>query len=336
MFPWFGTLGKRKEYVAKMAEIEWTTFQQARNQIVLRVKQQWYRMKELHHHIMVFGRHLELSNKLEQQVRSQYESGRVSQVELLRIQIEQERLETRIKNAEGELGVMKTRFNALLNRNPGAEVRFPGNMTAFNLEHEDADLRRSIILNNPELTNAEIEEDAAKVAAEQARLERLPSFGLGLMVMNRNFMYMSLMEDDQAAWSGSLTIRVPLNRSKYRSQQEEAHLLVRAAQEKQQAVYNRLMVDVAEALQQYREARREVKLYEERLIPKILQALDIALDEYSAGRSDFEQVIQLQQQLLDYEMQLQTAYANQNIATAEVEYLSGKHNVGPEEIDTKY
>jgi outer membrane protein TolC len=333
MFPWFGTLGKREEQVEKMAEVEWTAFEEARNEIVQNVKERWYRMHELHHHLIIFEKNMELLGQLERQVQRRYESGNVSQVDLLRIQIEQDDLETRIANTEEKLEAMKVRFNSLLNRPAEAEVEIPTVMYSSQLDRSEERIRQIIYDRNPELRGRELEEEAANVAEEEARLEGRPSFGLGMMVMNRNYMYMPLMSGDQAALTGSLTIRVPLSRSKYRAQRQEAQIEARIAREEQQEVTNRLTAEVESLLQQYRDAERRIALHEERLIPKTRQAFEVAQADYSSGRSDFEQLIQLQQQLLNYEMTLNTAYVEQNIATAEIEALSGEYNTSLEEME---
>lgn len=332
-FPWFGTLNKREKRVEKVAEVEWTAFEEARNEIVQRVKRRWYRMHELHHHLMIFDQNMDLLGQLERQVQRRYESGDVSQVDLLRIEIEQDNLETRIVNTEEELEAMKVQFNSLLNRPAETKVRVPDVMYSSQLARSEEHLRQVIYDRNPELRGRELQEEAALVAEEQARMEGRPSFGLGLMVMNKNFMYMPLMSGERAALTGSLTIRLPLSRSKYRAQRQEAHIEARIAREEQQEVTNRLSAEVESLLQQHRDADRRIALHEERLIPKTRQALRIALSEYAGGRGDFEQIIQLQQQLLEYEMMLNTAYVEQNITIAEVEALAGEYNATPEEMN---
>lgn len=333
MFPWFGTLGKRKERVEKLARVEWTAFEEARNELAMETREQWYLMHELNHHLMIYRRNLELLQRLERQVRSQYESGKVSQVDLLRLQIEQEKIRTQIENSEEELDAMKIRFNALIDREPKAEVKLPEVMFSRKLAMSEENIRKTIYDRNPRLRGSEYEEQAALAAEEQARLESYPSSGLGVMVMNRNYMYMPLMAGNGAALTGSLTIRLPLYRSKYRAQQKEAQIRARVARQERRDIANRLNAEVESLLQQYRDADRRIILYEERLIPKTRQALEVALSDYSSGRTDFEQIIQLQQQLLDYEMKLNAAYVGQNIATAEIENLSGEYNVNPEEIE---
>lgn len=332
-FPWFGTLNKREEQVKKVADMEWTAFEEARNEIVQRVKKRWYRIHELHHHLMIFHQNMDLLGQLRRQVQRRYENGDVSQVDLLRIQIEQDNLETRIVNTEEELETMKVQFNSLLNRPAEAEVQVPDVMYSSQLTRKEERLRQVIYDRNPELHGKKLQEEAALVAEEQARLEGRPSFGIGLMVMNKNYMYMPLMSGERAGLTGSLTIRLPLSRSKYRAQRKEARIEARVAREEQQEVTNRLAAEVESQLQQYRDANRRIALHEERLIPKTRQALEIALSEYAGGRGNFEQIIQLQQQLLEYEMMLNTAYVEQNIATAEIEAMAGKYNAQPEEIE---
>lgn len=335
MFPWFGTLGKRKKQVEKLSRVQWTDFEEARNKLVLEVREQWYRMHEMQHHLMIFRRNLELLERLEQQVISRYESGHVSQVDLLRLQIEQEELKTQIESSEEKLSSMKVHFNALLDREPESDLKIPAVMFSKNLQMNESNIREIVSNRNPRLRGRDYEEQAALAAEEQARLEGRPSFGLGVMIMNKNYMYMPLMAGDGPALTGSLSISLPLYRSKYRGQQTEARLQARAAREQQREIVNQLTAEVESLLQQYHDARRRIALHEERLISRTRQALEIAMTDYSSGRADFEQIIQLQQQLLDYEMKLNTGYVDQNIAVAKIESLSGEYNVQPGAIEDR-
>lgn len=332
-FPWFGTLETAENRVQNLAKAQLDEVINTRNRLFRDIKEVWFRMYEINHHIQIFRENLELLNMLESAATIQYETGEASQVDLIRFQIEIERIKTRIEQMEDELEPYQARFNALLNRAPEKKISLPMPMEQKTLSVAPAKILQEIQDRNARLFKLEHQEEAAEYALELARLDGLPSFGAGVEAMLPNFMYMPLMAGDRTALVAKLSIKVPLYRNRYNAQRREAKMDIRSIEAQQIDVRNELRSDAEKQLQQYRDAQHRIILYEEKLMPRARQALDIAIDAYSTEVGNFEELIQLQEQILDYEMGLNTAYVERNIAIAELEYLYGKYNVNPEEIE---
>src|SRR5699024_9434868 len=96
---------------------------------------------------------------------------------------------------------------------------------------------------------------------------------------------------------------------------------------------NQLTTKAEKQLQEYRDAQYRINLYNDKLIPKTNRALEIAIESYSTGSGNFEELMRLQQQLLTYEMKLNTAYVERNIAVAGIEYLYARYNIELSEIN---
>ena len=148
-----------------------------------------------------------------------------------------------------------------------------------------------------------------------------------------NYMDMPSMPGERTALIAKLSIRVPLYRSRYKAQRQEARLTIRSIEEQKNQAENSLIAEARKRLQEYRDAQYRITLYEENLVPKTEQALKISIESYSTEAANFEELIDLQRQLLEHEMGLNTAYVEQNIAIAGIEYLYGKYNVELSEIN---
>lgn len=57
------------------------------------------------------------------------------------------------------------------------------------------------------------------------------------------------------------------------------------------------------------------------------------LQSYATDNSDFEEILRLQRKLFEYELQRVKAKTDQKTASAFLNYLSGTHNITPQEIN---
>ncbi len=332
-FPWFGTLNTAEKRVQNLARAQLQEVINTRNRLFRDIKEVWFRMYQITHHIGVFRENLELLNMLESTAEIMYETGKASQVDIIRLQIEKEKMLSRIERMEDKLGPQQIEFNTLLNREPGAEIDMPAPMESHTLELSQDEILAAIQSQNPHLSGLDYNRKAAEFAREGARISGLPSFGVGVEAMLPNFMYMAMMPGDRTALTAKLSLKVPLYRNRYQAQQREAQMTVRSTETRIAEAENRLYSEAEKHLQQYRDARYRIDLYEDRLIPKTRQALDIAIEAYSTELGNFEELIKLQAQILDYEMDLNTALVERNIAVANLEYLYGKYNAAPHGIE---
>ncbi|MEX1121887.1 MAG: TolC family protein [Balneolales bacterium] len=332
-FPWFGSLGTAENRVQNLAKARADNLINARNELFKDVKEVWFKMHEVRHHIRIFQENLELLNMLESTALTMYETGRSSQVEVIRLQIEINKIESRFDQMEAKLEPLQINFNALLNRNPNEEISIPMPMERHLLTIEPDEILQRIRTQSPRLSQLDHQRQAAKHALDEAHLDGLPSFGIGVEVMAPDYMYMSMMPGDRVGVVGRISVKVPLYRKKYNAQKREARLNIRSIEEQKTGLTNSLLADAEKQLQEYRDAGYRITLYENNLIPKINRALDISIEAYSTEAGSFEELIQLQQQNLDYEMLLNTAYVERNIAIAELEYLYGMYNISSDDIE---
>ena len=333
MFPWFGSLGTAEKRVRDMAKARLTTFTNARNALFRDIKEVWFRMYETRHHLMIFRENLELLQTLESRALTLYETGKIGQVDVIRLQMEMDKVNTRIRRMEEKMEPLYIEFNTLLNRAPQAEVVLPMPMEHHTLMLSPDQLLQKVKARSPKLTELDYREQAARHSLEEARLDGLPSFGIGVEAMFPNYMDMPSMPGERTALIAKLSIRVPLYRSRYKAQRQEARLTIRSIEEQKNQAENSLIAEARKRLQEYRDAQHRITLYEENLVPKTEQALKISIESYSTEAANFEELIDLQRQLLEYEMGLNTAYVERNIAVAGIEYLYGKYNVELSEIN---
>jgi outer membrane protein TolC len=244
-------------------------------------------------------------------------------VDVLRAQMEIKEMESRIATLHDSRRPLVTRFNRLLNRSAGENVLLADTLTIQALPMERLAMLDSVMHNNPMVRMYDSEMLAYEAQKEMARREGYPMIGAGF-----NYMIFSPRTgNDQMAMGGQnmlmpmVSVTIPINRKRYGAMGKEAELLREAAQYEQTGVRNLLSVQWDEAIRDLDNAERRIRLYREQetLAGQTLRLITTA---YSAEGAGFEEVLRVQQQLIDYRLNLIQAVVDQNKTIARIEMLA--------------
>jgi outer membrane protein, heavy metal efflux system len=102
MFPWFGSLEARRELQRSAADVRQSQISVRQLEILRDVKITWLEIAEVREQIRITEQTVELVTDLEKLVEVRYETGRAGQADILRIQMEEQRLRNRIANLEDQ------------------------------------------------------------------------------------------------------------------------------------------------------------------------------------------------------------------------------------------
>jgi outer membrane protein TolC len=245
-------------------------------------------------------------------------------IDVLRVQIEMNELQNNLERLEDSKTFLMARFNQLLNRPAHEPVVLTVSITAAQLPVSLTDIPDSIKKNNPILLMLEQEEAAFMTKRKMKQRMGLPMIGLGLQ-----YDIFRSRDDGESMASGRstpmpmVTITLPIWRNKYNASVREADFLRQSVAAQKQDAGNQLMVSYEDALKDYRDAERRVKLYQTQQV-LANQALNILIAQYTVGESRFEEGLRMQQQLLDYRLKYLDALIDGNIAVAMMERLMGR------------
>ena len=336
MFPWFGTLSAKGDVAAEQAKSQFEVFEEARNRLFFQVKQQWYKLYFLYHSISILEENIEILQTFENLSLQRYETAQVSQVDVLRVQIEKEDLQVQLELLKDQLITSEVMFNEFLNRDKNLSVKIADTLAISPIPIDEAALSQRILSRNPRLSQLDYQAVSAQRSIDAAKKSGMPQFGLGfdyIFTGERTDLNPPGNGDD--AFVVKLGVKIPLWRSKYKAQEKQAKLNYRSIQDRQLAVENSLTTDLEKALRDLRDAERRDKLYKDIQIRRTRQAIDILLEEYTSSSTAFEELLRLQQKLLRFQLAQKQAVVDQNIAVAYLQYLSGTDNTTPEQMNVK-
>lgn len=247
-----------------------------------------------------------------------------SMIDVLRVQMEINELQNSLALLEDSKMPLIAQFNRLLNRNKHELVILSDSITAAQMPIPVNEIPENIKDNNPMLKMLEEEEAAFIARGKMNRKMGLPMIGLGLQYdVFQPRAHNESMMNGKDMWMPMATVTIPLWRKKYTASVRESDYMRMAVVEQKQEVSNQLMVSYEEALKDFRDADRRVKLYREQT-SLANQALNILIAQYTTEGSNFEEVLRMQQQLLDYRLKYLDALIDGNIAVAMMEQLMGR------------
>jgi outer membrane protein TolC len=247
--------------------------------------------------------------------------------DVLRVQLEMAEIENNIESILSEIAAEKARFNALLNRPANREVTLPDSIVKVPFLFDEGVSISEIENHNPMLGMLEEEAQAYLAKEEMGKKMSYPMLGLGLQ-------YMLIGESaatpaDQGmnnSMSGMdmvmpmVSITLPIYRNKYKAQQRESRFLWQSAREKYHNTLNMLQSDLFKLKHQLDDAERKIALYrkQEQLART---TYNLVVQEFVSAKSDLTNVIQVQRQLLDYQLRKAEAIAEYNTRVASIRKL---------------
>lgn len=286
------------------------------------VESAWSELAFAQQALVITDRNVALLRQLAATAEALYRVGTGLQQDVLRAQVEltallQERLRREEAIARAEANLV-----ALLDLPP--ETRLP-RTTPLQLDSEEpvlADLLSTLEGKSARFQAAIAKVEEARLRIRVAELEGLPDVDLGIGYRVRKDVVGDPVDGDDFLSAG-LTIRLPVDRSKWRARVAERRALLRSAEaelrEIRAALFSRARTAHAEVVR----AGSEEALLATGLVPQARQSLDASRSAYEVGRIEFLSLLDSQVRLLNAELRLARARADKRIAFAALETAFG-------------
>ena len=327
LFPAFGKLGLRDKRAVAEAEAAMRTFETERLTLFDRVVKAFYEYHYLFRATKVADEDFQLLADIERVVTTRYKTGLAPFADLIKVQVEKDRVANELATLRDARGSKSAMLAALLNLPARAALPWPKVAPAGRALIDQAVLDGMLADLNPELKAADSMIDAAVYREKLAYRSFLPDFMLGASWMVMPGMDGKGDESDVGIMAG---ISVPVWWGKYRAEIREAGAMRRAGVNNRDDRHNMLKAELSMAIFKFRDAERRTALFTTSLIPKAAQALGVAKQEFSAGKTDFMTLIDAQRTLLEFKLMSERSAADREIALGEIGRCIGKYDVGVE------
>ncbi|MEL6558709.1 MAG: TolC family protein [Bacteroidota bacterium] len=320
MFPWFGTLKKKKTVSALLAESKFQEFLQAKHSLIAEIKKGYYQIYETRSQLTLLQDELQIFDVYKSLVTTSFSAGNGTLTDIIQIDLQREEIKISISVLEDQLSLQTTQFSLLIEEEKGEIVPVELTIPAIDPVFLDIDS----VENNPYLKAIDQQMLAMKEKQQLTVLNSYPKIGLGL-----DYTMIGEGPDPNVSNSGRnalmpmVTMSLPIFRSKYKSAITEINLKTDELALKKQAYANSLMADYSGMKFEMEKARKRSQLFEEQ-INRISEVIELLYTAYSNSGKDFDEVLKAKQQQLRYRMEKVTIIKQYFTAQAAVELITAK------------
>jgi outer membrane protein TolC len=322
MFPWFGTLKIAGNIQALEAEAKYQEFLDAKNELYMQVKSAWYPIYEVNQKIHLQKKNAEILASYKQLVTTDFKNNKNSMVDVIRVEIMIENTDTEIELLQNLLQPLVVHFNKLLHRADSIVVQVEQDL---DLIHVPLSYRKdSLLVNHPLLQSLDLKIQSAKKVESLSKKRGLPKFGIGLdyaFIEERT--EMEVTDNGRNVLMPMISMSIPIYRGKYKSAIKEAQYKQSAIANYKANTENNLVSKYEMEFYELDKARQLIDLHKTQ-ISKTKQAISLLETAYSNSGKNFEEILRMQQELLNYQIATASATKSFYIALAKLDYLTSK------------
>lgn len=319
MLPWFGSITARQSYVSSLADAKFEDIAIAKRKLIASVSQGYYTLFTIQEKQEILKKNIALLKTYEIMALTSVETGKATAVDVLKLQIRQNDLEQLVEVLKRQFLSEQTKVNTLLNRKKDVKIEALDSLVMPNSLHavdtDDLSL-------HPEL----LKYDKLYKSVEQSELlnqkEQQPLIGFGLdyvAVSERPNMNFSDNGKDIVMPMVSLTI--PIFNKKYASKTKQNQLKQEELLFDKQARQNKLSSMLDTAINERIAAKISFDTHVKNL-QKADNAEQILLKSYESGTIIFNDVLDIQELQLKFQMKQVEAVKRFYMQSTIINYLS--------------
>lgn len=318
MLPWFGTITARENYASSMADAEYVEIVIAKRKLALSISQVYYRLYEIRAQQRVLDENIQLLKTYEKLALTSVEVGKASAVDVLRLQIRQNELQQQKEVLDEAYLGEQTAFNKLLNRDGTTKVNI---LEDLPLPDEDIVYTGNAITLNPELLKYDKLYESVTQSELLNKAEQNPMIGFGLdYVPVSERPVLNFSDNGKDIFMPMVSVSIPIFNKKYDSKSKQNELRQLEITSQKDNRMNVLESAFAKAISQRNQARIKYNTQEKNL-KQANDAEEILIKNYETGTIDFNDVLDIQELQLKFQINQIGAIKTYYLQSAVVNYL---------------
>ncbi len=326
--PFFGKLRLKGEVAKNEARVYGERHRTLQRVIVAKAKSAFYELYWVHKSISINEENRELLQRFVKIAEVKYSTGRATQQDVLKAQVELSKIVNELINLEQFKEAAIARINTLLNRHPDAPLGAPEEVDITELTVSLEELYGKAKEISPDLSLMKYRIERNKAAYKLAKKQYYPDITFGLNYTFINDLPSDVMSspshEGRDSYTGTFSINVPIfQKRKYDAGVREANARLKSSEMAYRNIENMTLFGVKDYHFKVQTAERLVKLYRNSIIPQAEQSLKAAEIGYQAGNVDFLNLIDSQRVLLDFNLAFYRAVADFGVNIAGLERVVG-------------
>jgi outer membrane protein TolC len=321
MLPWFGSITARENYVSSLADAKYEDIVIAKRKLITSVSQSYYNLYTNKAKQLVLTENIKLLETYETLALTSVEVGKASAVDVLRLQMRQNEMQQLKDVLQQQFLAEQTNLNNLLNRDDAISVQLIDELI---IPSEDVEINLGELALHPEL----LKYDKLYKSVEQSELlnqkESSPMIGFGLdyiPVSERTDM--NLIDNGKDIVMPMVSVSIPIFNKKYKSISKQNELQQQEINYQKQERLNSLETLLDKAIKERISARISY-VTQTKNLKQAKDAEGILIKSYETGTIDFNDVLDIQELQLKFQMNQIESIKTYYVQTAIINYLTNR------------
>ena len=314
--PWLGKLDASAAAAEADTNVARAQLAAMELEVVEQVKRAYYELYFIQRAIRITEDNRKLLLDFAQIAESKYRTGKASQQDVLRAQVEVANLDNQLIRLRQQIESSQAKLARLLHVSPDIPLRALEQPPRGQIPHDLQRLYQQAVAGRPELHAqlAAVQKDRRNV--DLARLEYFPDLTAGVTWIGTSASGLSPVANGEDAILLGFSVNVPVYRNRLDAGVREAESRVVSSTRQYDSLKDRTTQDIKDLYAQVTSQYELILLFRDSIIPKSEQTLEVSQAAYQVGDVDFLTLIDNWQQLLRFriayhrlESQLQQALA---------------------------
>ncbi|WP_282072680.1 TolC family protein [Polaribacter atrinae] len=318
MLPWFGTITSRENYASSLADTKYEDIVIAKRKLMVSVSKSYYKLYVNKAKQAILVENNKLLKTYETLALTSIEVGKASAVDLFRLQMRQNELEQLRLVLEQQFLTEQTTFNNLLNREKGIKIDV---VDALLMPSKGFDINTNNLDLHPELLKYDKLFQSVTKSELMNQKESQPSFGFGFDYINIHAgPDITFSEKGKDVLMPTISLSIPIFNKKYKSKTKQNELQQQEIKAQKKERLNTLETFLDKAINDRISARISYNTQVKNL-KQAKAAEDILIKSYETGTIDFNDVLDIQELQLKFQINQIEAVKNYYVQTTNINYL---------------
>lgn len=318
MIPFFGTITARENYVSSLVDAAYQDIVVVKRKLATSVAQSYYKLYEVKAKQKVLKENIALLETYEKLALTSVEVGKASAVDVLRLQIRQNELDQQKEVLQETFLGMQKAFNKLLNQDINTSISV---VYSLQIPKEADKIKPSTLKLHPELMKFDKMHASVEKSEFLNQKEKQPMIGFGLDYVNvEKRTDMDMADNGKDIIMPMVSLSIPIFNKKNKSISKQNKLQQKEIISQKEQRYNTLESVLYRAVS---DRKSSVISYRTQLknLEQAKNAEQILVKSYETGTIDFNDVLDIQELQLKFQMNMITSEVNYYTQSTIINYL---------------
>lgn len=316
-FPFPGKLSLKGDMASKEMESLRESYLSTQLKVILKVKELYYDLFFAYKNVDLIKDKAALFSRVEAAALVRYSSGKASQQEVLMAQIEKYMLLEKEEMLKQKIQSIEAILNTTIGRDVNSPLKQPEDFSSTQYNYDMNEVLKTALENSPEIKSRQKMVASSETKVKMAKKEYYPDFTIAGSYFDRKGEFMDM-------WGLSVTVNIPIfYGTKQKQAVFESEALLSEARSEVEAIKLMISSAIRDNFSMLKTTESLMDLYENGLIPKTSQDVELSISGYVAGKVEAITVITRLKSLVDLEILYWGQLVEREKAIARLEAIAG-------------